>query len=221
MELVKVRLVVALALAAPPSVAAADHIKVAVVPGVAVNIDAARVDALTQDMAEALSSELEVDAVGGLEVRRQLPPEGVPPDCVTTAACTSSVATRTGATQLLFVVMVDSGGAVQVDTTWVDPTTGKNTSRPAIDLTSTSDTDAKAKFASAAHLLLPDATVKPKPQAGLDIDTKMTERTPRHFTPASYATGALAIVGLGIGIGFGTSARSKYKDCDADPTCGS
>src|SRR5688500_7835319 len=94
-----------------------DRIRVAVVPGVAVNLDAARVDALSQDLADALATELDVDAVGGLEVRRQLPPDGLPPDCVATPSCVSDVAKRLGATQLLFVVMVDTGGSgsVQVD----------------------------------------------------------------------------------------------------------
>ena len=65
----------------------ADRIKVAVVPGIAVNLDSARVDALSQDLADALASELDIDAVGGLEVRRQLPAEGLPPDCLTTPSC--------------------------------------------------------------------------------------------------------------------------------------
>ena len=82
---------------------------------------------------KALTSELDVDAIGGLEVRRQLPPDGLPPDCVDErrrARPTSRK--RTGAQQLLFVVMVDSGagGAVQIDTTWVEPSTGKSASRP-------------------------------------------------------------------------------------------
>ena len=74
--------------------AAADRLKVAVVPGVAVNLDAARVDALGQDLADALGSELEVDAHGGLEVRRLLPADGVPADCHTTPACVADVAGR-------------------------------------------------------------------------------------------------------------------------------
>src|SRR5512139_538493 len=96
-----------------------EALHVAVVPGIAVNLDTARVDALSQDLAEALSTELDVVAMGGLEVRRQLPPEGLPADCVTTPACTADVARRTGASQLLFVVMVDSGsgGTIQIDTT--------------------------------------------------------------------------------------------------------
>src|ERR1700742_975766 len=113
-------------LAAGSARADAPKLRVAVVPGIAGNLDAARVDGLSQDLAEALDAELDVDAVGALEVRRLLPADGLPPDCVTTPSCTADVAKRTNAQQLLFVVMVDSGsgGSIQVDATWVDPATG-------------------------------------------------------------------------------------------------
>lgn len=207
------------------NVAAADRIKVAVVPGVAVNLDAARVDALSQDLAEGLSSALDVDAIGGLEVRRQLPAEGVAPDCATNPTCTADVAKRTGAQQLLFVVMVDSGagGAVQVDTTWVEPASGHSASRPPIDLTSTIDTDAKDKFEAAATRLLPDAPVKKQPGGGtttMFVQAPMVGGVPRHFTTPSYVTGGAAIVGLGVGVVFGLQTRSKYNTCDQNKgTC--
>lgn len=217
----KLRLVVALTVLAASNVALAGGIKVAVVPGIAVNLDAARVDALSQDLAEALAAELEVDAVGGLEVRRALPPEGLPPDCVSTPSCTAEVAKRTGASQLLFVVMVGSGGAVQVDTTWIDAASGQHVARPAIDLTTTADADAKEKFQTVARTLLPDAPVRPKPKAGptnIHIDTNMTGGEPRHLTTAAYITGALVVAGLADGIGFGLGTRSKYDSCNAMPT---
>jgi hypothetical protein len=191
-------------------------IKVAVVPGIAVNLDTARVDALSQDLAQALMAELEVNAVGGLEVRRLLPADGLPPDCVTTPACTADVARRTGANQLLFVVMVDSGsgGSIQIDTTWVDPAANKTASRPAIDLTSAAD--AQAKFTAAAHDLLPDAKLRVKPNAGDGggVHTSMTEGVPRHFTTPATITAAVGVVGLGAGIAFGLSTRSKYQRCE-------
>ncbi len=203
-----------------PTVASADPVKVAVVPGVAVNLDAARVDALTQDLAEALQAELVVDAVGGLEIRRQLPADGLRPDCVSTPACTADVAKRTGAQQLIFVVMVDSGGAIQVDATWLDASTGKSVSRPAIDLTSASDVEAKSKFASAAHTLLPDAATRPKPKTGISLNAHVTGATSRHMTLPAMVTAGVAVVGLGVGIGFGLKTRSLYNDCDQDPSCG-
>lgn len=196
-----------------------DALHVAVVPGIAVNLDTARVDALSQDLAEALDAELDVVAVGGLEVRRQLPADGLPPDCVTTPACTSDVARRTGASQLLFVVMVDSGagGSIQIDTTWIDAASGRTASRPAIDLTSAAD--AKAKFASSAHQLLPDAPVRQKPTnggGGLGVNTTMTEGQPRHLTTPAKITAAVSLAGLGTGIALGLATRSKYHTCEND-----
>lgn len=200
----------------------APRIKVAIIPGIAVNLDAARVDALSQDLADALTSELDVDAVGGLEVRRSLPADGIPPDCVATPACFNDVAQRVGANQLLFVVMVDtgSGGAIQIDSTWVEPSTGKNASRPAIDIASL--TEAKSRFVSAAPTLLPDAPKRIKPVIGTGgPKTTMSDEVPRHFTTPAKITAGIAVAGLGIGITFGLITRSKFNACDASPaTCG-
>src|SRR4029079_12780126 len=97
----------AVVLAALPGLANADHaaLKVAVVPGIVVNLDPARVDALTQEMAEALSAELVVDAIGGIVCGRRWPPGGLASDCVANTACIADVALRLEAEQLLFVVM--------------------------------------------------------------------------------------------------------------------
>lgn len=204
---------------APPPTA---PIRVAVVPGIAVNLDTARVDALSQDLADALAGELEVEAIGGLEVRRMLPPEGVPPDCVTTPTCIADVAQRTGAAQLLFVVMVDSGagGSIQIDSTWVDPATSGVASRPAIDLTSAAD--AKTRFSAAARQLLPDAPVRTKPVAPstsviVGVTPTMTERVPRHFTTPAKITAGIGVAGLAAGVTFGLITRSKYSTCERDP----
>ena len=195
-----------------PRIASAERVKVAVVPGIAVNLDAARVDALSQDLAEALRDELDIDAIGGLEVRRQLPAAGLPPDCVATQACVSDVARRLGAQQLLFVVMIDTGtgGAIQIDSTWVDPAAKKTASRPAIDIAAV--TEARSRFAAAARELLPDAPVRPKPAPGLG---RMSDPVPRHLTTPAYVTAGVTAVGLGVGISFGLVARSKYRDCKA------
>lgn len=218
---------VAVAQAPAPSPApvppAAQRIKVAIIPGIAVNLDAARVDALSQDLADALTSELEVEAVGGLEVRRALPADGIPPDCVATPACFNDVAQRVGANQLLFVVMVDTGtgGAIQIDSTWVEPSTGKSASRPAIDIASL--TEAKSRFISAAPTLLPDAAKRPKPVIGTSTGPKttMSDEVPRHFTMPAKITAGVAVVGLGVGITFGLLTRSKFNSCeDAPASCG-
>ncbi len=201
---------------AVPRIAAADKLRVAVVPGITVNLDAARVDALSQELADALELELDIDAIGGLEVRRQLPPDGIPPDCIATPACVADVAMRVNAPQLLFVVMVDTGtgGAIQIDATWIEPGTGKSASRPAVDLASISD--AHARFVAAATQLLPDAPVRPKPKLGGGPIGTMTEAVPRQFTTPAKVTAAVSAVGFAFGIGLGLSTRSKYQSCDAD-----
>ncbi|HEX3475550.1 MAG TPA: hypothetical protein VHT91_11040 [Kofleriaceae bacterium] len=186
--------------------------KVAVVPGIVVNLAAARVDALTQTLAEALQAELEVEAIGGVEVRRRLPPAGLPTDCVASAPCIADVAQRLGAEQLLFVVLIDTGssGAIQIDSTWVDPVAHRSGSRPAIDIAMIAD--ARSRFAAVASQLLPDAAVRPRPQASLG---RMSEPVPRHFTLPAYLTSGATLVGLSVGVSLGIDARNRYNECTA------
>jgi hypothetical protein len=201
-----------LALVALPRAASADRITVAVVPGIAVNLDAARVDTLSQDLASALAAELDIDAIGGVEVRRKLPEAGLQPDCVANQACIADVARRLEVQQLLFVVMIDTGtgGAIQVDSTWVDVVAHKSASRPAIDIAAIGE--AKERFADAAQQLLPDAPVRPKPATGMG---RFSPPVPRHFTLPTYVTAGATVAGIGVGLGFGLRARSKYKDCES------
>ena len=211
----------AAASAQPTTATTAPKTRVAVIPGVAVNIGPTRVDALTQDLADALDAELIVDAVGGLEIRRELSAD-LPADCVTQPACVQQVAKATSAQQLLFVVMVDAGGdAISVDVTWVDPATGKVLSRPPVSLTNTSDVDAKAKFQLAATSLLPDLPLKPKPKTvAVGIAGQVVAGTPRHVTVPAMITAGVALAGVGMWIGFGFDARSKYNGCQAELATG-
>jgi hypothetical protein len=206
-------LILAVMLAVAPRLASADRVraKVAIVPGIVVNLDPARVDALTQDLAEALSSQLEVDALGGVEVRRRLPPGGLASSCIASEPCIADVASRLEAQQLLFVVLIDTGtgGGIQIDSTWVDPVAHKSASRPAIDVATIGD--AKARFAAMAQQLLPDAPVKPKaPGASLG---RMSEPVPRHFSVASYLTTGAVVAGISVGITLGLDTRTRYQDC--------
>jgi hypothetical protein len=196
--------------------------RIAVVPVAAVNIDTQRVDALAQDLAEGLNAELDVDAVGGLDVRRNLRPD-LPADCATLPSCAAEVAKATGAEQILFVVMVDASGtgALQVDATWVEPSSGKTANRPSVSLTSTQDADAKARFQENATRFLPDAKVRPKLKLGGGSSLSVSAAKPRHFTTPSLVTGGVAVVGLGVAIGFGLSARSTYNSCEVAMTCSS
>jgi len=195
-----------------PGRALADRLKVAIVPGITVNLDAARADALAQELAEALRTELDIETIGGLEVRRRLPAAGLPPDCVANQACLQDVANRLSVQQLLFVVMVDTGtgGAVQVDTTWVDPAARKTASRPAIDIATLAS--AKSQFASAAQQLLPDAPLRPRPETNLG---RMSTGIPRHLTTPAYIAGGATIAGLGLGVALGAVTRGRYRDCEA------
>jgi hypothetical protein len=212
--------VVAVALVLLPRLASADRTraKVAVVPGIVVNLAPARVDALTQELAEALQAELEVEAIGGVEVRRRLPPAGLPSDCVASEPCIADVARRLDAEQLLFVVMIDTGssGAIQIDSTWVDPVAHRSGSRPAIDIATIAD--ARSRFAAVAAQLLPDARVRPKPQAA--SLGRMSEPVPRHLALPSYLTAGATLVGLGVGVSFGLEARSRYNACTAQAHSG-
>jgi hypothetical protein len=189
----------------------ADRLKVAVIPGLAVNLDPARVDALGQDMAEALSSQLDVEVIGGLEVRRRLPAEGVPDECAVTPSCAGDIARVLDVDQLLFVVMVNTGasGSIQIDTTWVDPGLGGRASRPAIDIATVGT--AKDRFAASATKLLPDAPVRPK--ASAPSLTRFSSGRPRHVTLSSGIAAGATVAALGVGLGFGLVTRSHYQDC--------
>lgn len=199
--------------------ARADRLKVAVIPGVAINLDTSRVDAISQDLAEALSTELDVEVIGGLEVRRQLPPDGLPDECATTPACAAETAQLLGVQQLLFIVLVNTGaaGSIQMDTTWVDPGAGQRVTRPAIDLATIES--AKERFATSAKKLLPDAPLRRKPTVSQPPSVRFDEGKPRHFTALSLTTAGVTLAALGSGIGFGLSARSRYKECDVYPYC--
>lgn len=180
---------------------------------IAVNIEASRVDSLSQDLVDALVAELDIDAVGGIEARRLLPPEGVPADCLVIPSCVADVARRLSATQLLFLAMVDTGagGAIQVDSTWIDVETGKSMARPAIAIAGTNE--AKARFIAVARQLLPDAPVRVTATAG--PAGKLIPAVPRHLNLAAKLTAGGAVVGLGLGIGFGLKTRNAYHDCEA------
>lgn len=214
------------ALATPPTPATPPPIKVAVLTSVAVNLDAAQADAITTDLAEALGEELVVDAVGGLAARRQLAPDVQTPECQTTPACATAVAKTLGVQQLLFVTLVGSGEALQVDAAWVDGASGRRETRAPIDVAVARES--KARFRAVAHGLVPDAALRPKPVGGggattirTTINGAMTPAVPHHFTTASYATAAGALVGVAVGIGFGLHTRSRYDACDASRSCSS
>lgn len=199
--------------------ARADRLKAAVIPGVAINLDTSRVDAISQDLAEALSAELDVDVIGGLEVRRRLPQDGLPDECATTPSCAAETAELLGVNQLLFIVLVNTGagGSIQMDTTWVDPGANLRVTRPALDLATIES--AKERFAASAQKLLPDAPVRRKPTVSQAPSVRFDRGEPRHFTALSLTTAGVTLAALGSGVGFGLSVRSRYQACDDETPC--
>lgn len=210
-------MLVALTQVALVGVAAAERLKVAIVPSEAINLDDSNVDALSQDMAEALGGELDIDIIGGLEVRRLLPEAGLPDECVVTPSCTAGIARSLKVDEVLFVIVVKNGatGAIQIDSTWVAPATGKRATRPAIVLAE-GDTN-RTRFAANAIKLLPDAPVKPMPVSGPSV--QVGRGRPRHITVPALITGGVTVAALGTGIGFALSTRARYTACDDDGFC--
>ena len=215
MRLASIAIPFALALVAATGgpAAAGTPPRVAVVPQLAVNVDEHRAQALTAELAQALHDHLVVDAIGGADVVRRLPADGLAEDCVAQKACIADVARRLDADQLLFVVMVEVGEDIQIDVTWVDGASGRSVSRPRLLLEA--DARAGTVFGEAASRLLPDAEVR--------RDTLLvagtTVREPRHMTAPVWIAAGAGVAFLGAGIGLGLSARSTYQRCEPPGTC--
>ena len=208
---------------AQPTVPApsADAPRVAVVVQLAVNVDELRVDALAATLAEALGQALVVDAIGGGDVSRRLPPGDFPEDCIETPACVRDIGQRLDAQQLLVAVLVQVGDDLQIDVTWVDVATSRSVARPSIALAA--DAHAGKVFAEAAIRLLPDAQVRAQPgRAGgglADGDERqplrpVTSRRGRHLTKPAWITAAVGGAALIGAVGLGLSVRSLYHRCD-------
>ncbi len=201
-----------LVVAATAGTAAAAPHRVAVIPSVEVNVDAHRAEALTSTLADALRERLDVDAIGGADVTRRMPAAGLSEDCVAQKACVADLGKRLEVDQLLFIVIVQVGDTIQLDSTWADVATGNTIARPMIKL----DDDARAAqiFGDAAQKLLPGSPLRSASKT-IVITQPGDTTTPRHFTTTSLITGGVAVVGLGVGIGLGLSTRSSYNHCNS------
>ena len=203
---------VAAALIASAAVAHAQpRQRVAVVVDLTANVSAPRATELGAAMAAALERELVIDATGGADVLRRLPPDGVPDDCLATPACLADLGRRLDATELLFLSLIQVGATVQVETTWIHPATGEVRARPRIDI----DADARAGevFAAAAQRLLPDAEHRVVPLAVVAAPPGPR----RHMTRTSWAVAGVSLAALGGGVGLGLSARATYQRCERSP----
>ncbi|HTJ42174.1 MAG TPA: hypothetical protein VL463_08760, partial [Kofleriaceae bacterium] len=187
-------------------------VRVAVVPSVEVNVDAQRAEALTGTLADALRAKLEVDALGGADVTRRLPDGGVPDDCVAKAECIAQLGARLEADQLLFLVIVQVGHTIQIDSTWADVATGKTVARPMIVLPEAAR--AGTVLGDAAQKLLPDAPLRPTNKTVVIHENGDTITTPRSMSTTSWITGGVAVA-AGIGaLSLGVMTRNAFEDCN-------
>ena len=186
--------------------------RVAIIPQLAVNVDDRRVVALTEELAETLHQRLVVDAIGGVDVSRRLPTEGLPDDCLVQKACVDDLGVRLDADELIFVVLVQVGQDIQVDATWIDVATGRSASRPRLVL----DAEARAGtvFGEAATRLLPDAEVRSR-----TVVVSAPRARPRRMTTPAWITAGTGGALLATGVVFGVMARGTYNRCERDRDC--
>jgi hypothetical protein len=206
-----------------PAAAPASVPRVVIVVELAVNLPAGRADALAAALADALNRELEVDALGGADVTRRLPPEGLPDECVGDAGCIATIATRLEADQLLFLAIVQVGDHTQVDATWVDAATGASASRPRAEITT--EARAVSVFGAMAQRYLPDARARDQAivvaggdGGGRDV-VIVPGGTRRRLTRTAKLTGGVAIAATVGAAALGLSTRSMYKACEREGTC--
>ncbi|MCA9674164.1 MAG: hypothetical protein H6709_15605 [Kofleriaceae bacterium] len=191
--------------------------RVGVIVELTVNLPPGRADAIAGALADALNRELEVDALGGDDVTRLLPPDGLPDECVGTPACIADVAARLNATQLLFLAIVQVGDDTQVDASWVDVATGAGATRPRVTLHA--DARAGAVFATQAQRYLPDARRREAGGKTIIIEGGDGRRAPgrdRHLTRTTWITGGVAVAAGAATTLLGLSARSLYHRCERE-----
>jgi len=184
---------------------------VGVVIELAVDVEPDRADAIGAALADALNRELKVDAVGGDEVSRRLPPGGLPEECLAKAECVKDVAARIDAEQLLFLVVVQMGADVQVDASWADVATGAVKPRPRVILKA--DANAVSAFADQAQRYLPDARERRNETIIMNGGGGPAGPS-RHLTTTSWITGGLSVVALGGAGVLGLTVRSRYQKCE-------
>lgn len=193
--------------------------RVGIAVAVKVNLDEAEVKELSAAFGRALHQKLVVDVVAGGEASRRLPNDGVSESCVVDPACVKDTAQRLTADQLLFLVAVRVGNRIQVDSTWVDPVSGKSASRPKVVMVKLEE--AEERFAESASLILPEAAVRPIPMtasSGIELGgPMMVRRTRRHVTAGAWITAGIGAAALAPGVGFWLATRKQYNACERRP----
>lgn len=203
------------AMAAPP--------RVGVVVSTGVNLtEEARVD-LSARVGEALSRELVVDVTAGREVARRLEPNAPGPECYLDRTCQAGVAARLDVEQLLVLLATRIGTRLQIEPTWIEVASGRAVVRDAI-VTDSVKEDLSEALRAAASRLLPEAELRPRPEAApapavvTSVPSTATATVARPSGPplASWVALGAGGVALAVGVGFGISAKQGYDDLEAD-----
>jgi hypothetical protein len=200
--------------------------RVGVVVAAAVNTHRGEAERLANALGQALLEQLDIDVVAGSEAARRLPPGGVPDTCVVDSACQRDVAGRLAADQLLILAVVRVGARVQIDTTWVDATTGRTASRRRI-MIHDNGKPARTVFAAAVFDLLPDEAVRigatgraaGQDAAGAGASSNvLVQTTPapsRRLTRGVWVAGGISAGALLAGGFFGIDAVRRHRDLEA------
>jgi hypothetical protein len=184
--------------------------RVGIVVGVTVNVEPEVADGVGAALAAALVKKLKVDAIGGDEVTRRLPPGGLPDECVSTRACIADLGKRLAADQLLFLGVIRVGTEYQVDATFVDVASGQQAARPRVKVT---DPDKAAEqFEAEATRFLPDAEVRTSTNQTVIVHAEGERHRP--IKPVVWVLAGTSLAALGTGIALGLSAKSKFDACD-------
>jgi hypothetical protein len=206
----------AVAVSAPARAEKAPRLGIAV--SLAVNLPPGEADHVAERLGKALRKHLVVDTIAGAEARRRLPADGISESCVNEPACLQDVAQRLAADELLFLAVVKVGSRIQVDATWIDPTTGRAVPRPAVAIEERDQ--AEARFGEVASQILPDAAVRPAATGeGPGGPGFVEQRRPRRMTTGAWVSAGVGGAFLAGAVGFTLAARSDYRSCDRSGDC--
>ncbi len=194
--------------------------RVGIVVSLTVNVTRDDANALADELAATLEEELKVDVISGEETERRLPTGGLDEDCVAKAGCLKDLSARLETRQLLMLVLLRVGDALQVDTTWVDAEANRVIPRDAIRLESGAARE--PAFRRAAPGLLPGVERRPpkgtaaEPGGESGDTTVQVVATPEPNLAPVFAAGGIGAALLIGGIVAGVSAASDESSLEAD-----
>ncbi len=214
--------IIALGIALGAAPAAAESVRrVGIVVTTLVNVSEDQARELASTLGEVLHERLVVDVIAGAETVRRLPRGGVPAGCVADDDCRQDLGRRLDAEELLLLVVVGAGPRLKVDTTWVHVSSGKITSRPAIELAS--GADVRAVLTRAAPTLLPHMAAREQQRSGPEVVVVTSgggggaggQNDRRIRPPALIAAGVSAGALIGASV-FALSSQRKFETLEED-----